>query len=273
MPNDNSLRDNSFEERGYTICRQFFSEEELCFLEEALKAAEPRYPSTLNKNGLVFREFLYFHSKSLQTFLSSEKIVRFLKPYIGNDFWVRKDQTVTKHPGGGEFPWHQDNAYNSLKDAYFQFWIALTDMNPENGGLRLLPGTHRNGIEPHRLIENHLSWEENIKKEEVAVRIQRGDIALFSSMLLHRSGPNLTDKNRAAYVLEYMSSDHFDPYIHPPYFQVAQHGLSDPKFVRFYKGNLSFKNQLRYAIPRMKRKSWLIETSLKNKVKRLLRKV
>lgn len=259
----------TFLEQGYLVRRQFFSEPEMRALEETVRQAVPRFPTTLNKKGLEFREFLHFHSKPLQAFLSSAKIVDFLKDFIGEDIWLRKDQSVCKGPGGEEFPWHQDNAYNTLQNAYFQFWIAVTDMTPENGGLRLLPGTHRGGIFPHRYVENHLSWEGRPEKE-VAVDMKRGDILFFSSMLLHRSAPNRTDRPRMAYVAEYMSSEHFDPYVRPPYFQVARNGRPDPKFIRFYKGNLSLSNQLRYALPRMKRKKGLIEDALRKKVKRLL---
>ncbi len=257
-----------FKENGYLFLQNFFSEEEMYTLEASLKEAKPRFPTTLNKSGLVFCEFVHFHSKALQSFIASEKMVNFLKDYIGDDFWLRKDQTVTKYPGGEEFPWHQDNAYNKLKDAYNQFWVALTDMSPENGGLRLLAGTHKSGILPHKLVDNHLAWQGDDKKE-IIIRAKRGDVLFFSSMLLHRTGPNHTQNNRVAYVLEFMSSEHFDPYVHPPYFQVVRNGRSDPKFINFYKGNLSIKNQWDYLGPRIKRKSWLIETGLKDRLKKL----
>ena len=254
----------TFMEQGYQIHRQFFSEEEMRALEQALAEAKPRFPTLLNNRGLEFREFLHFNSKPLQDFLSKKKIVDLVQSCVGPDFWLRKDQTVSKGPGGVEFPWHQDNAYNQLKEGYFQLWIALTDMIPENGGLRLLPGTHRHGLKPHRLVGNHLAWEGSADGE-VAVHAHRGDVLLFSSLLLHRSGPNLTPNRRLAYVAEYISSENLDPFVTPPFFQIARNGRPDPKFIRFYKGNLSLSNQLRYLLPRIQHARWAIQNALTKK--------
>ena len=260
-----------FNQQGYLILRGFFSEEEMRGLDAALKNAKPRFPTTLSKGGLQFTEFVHFHSKPLQDFLSSPKVVDFLKPFIGDDFWLRKDQIVSKSPGGGEFPWHQDNGYNGLREEYFQFWTAVTDMVPENGSLSLIPGTHKSGILTHGLQGTHRTWKGD-EKDAVPVKAYRGDVLFFSSMLLHRSGPNITDKNRVAYVAEYLSSKNYDPFVRPPFFQVAKNGRPAPKFIRFYKGSLSLPNRIRYAVPEFKQRRWEMEQFLRKKAQLLLKK-
>jgi hypothetical protein len=243
-----------FKDSGYTICRQFFNKEELATLQTAIKDAQAKVPekSRLDKGGLLFKHNLFQRSEAVRQFISQRKIVNFLREIIGPDIWCRWDQTVDKQPGGDEFPWHQDNGYNGLVDGHFQFWIAMSEMTMENGGLWVQKGSHKHGNLPHALVGNHLVCPGNEADAEF-VGAEAGDCALFSSFTLHRTAPNTTQKPRVAYVIEYMSMKHFDPYIDPPYFVVAQNGEPSPKFVRFYRGRLNPYNQLKYAKPRFER--------------------
>ena len=244
------LLKTKYEEDGYCYVEDFFTAQETRSLEKEIRSARERFPSGLSKNGLVFRQHLYFHSAFIRQLLSQPKMVDLLRNFIGPSFWLRKDQGVFKKPGGIEFPWHQDNGYNGIRDAYLQLWIPLTKMNAENGALSILPGSHRNGILPHRYEEPYLVWNGGDVRHAVTVEAKPGDVLLFSSLLLHRSGPNNTREERIAYVAELMSSDHYDPDATPPYFQMAADGKPDPRFVRFYKGNLLPQNRLKYLFPR-----------------------
>jgi len=242
-----------FERDGFTICRGFFSPEETAGLLSKLREAQTlARQSRLDRSGLSFKHNLYQVSPALRDFVSQEKVVHLLREIIGPDFWIRWDQTVEKTPGGDEFPWHQDNGYNGLKDGHFQLWVSLSDMTPENGGLWLQRGSHRLGVRPHHVVGNHLVCPGD-PETAVFVPASPGDVVVFSSFMLHRTAPNVTEKGRLAYVVEYMSLDHFDPFIEPPYFVVARGGEPRPSFVRFYRGRLNPANQLKYLVPRAKR--------------------
>lgn len=234
-----------FQEKGYLICRNFFSQEEMVQLLEHIKSAKTRNGvSGLNKGSLTFYSSLFFYTPKIQQFISQPKIANFLKEIIGPNFWVRWDQAVAKGNGSGIFPWHQDNAYSDLKDEYYQLWIAITEMTPDNGGLCLVPGSHRSLL-PHKRVDNHLEYD-GIPNDPVFIEARPGDVVLFSSLMLHKTPPNITSNTRWAYVVEYMSSDHFDPSIEPPYFMVAHKGQSKPRFCNFYRGNLNPLNRLKY---------------------------
>ena len=200
---------------------------------------------------LVFRHRLFFKSEEIQQFISQRRLIDVLTPILGPDLWVRWDQAIYKGPGGGEFPWHQDNAYNRLKDEHLQVWVALTKMDRDRGGLWLQEGSHRYGVVPHEVVGTHLSYPDKLGKA-VAIEAEPGDLVLFSSLMLHSTGPNVTQDSRLAYVIEYMSMDSYDPYIRSPYFLAARNGEPHPEFVRFFRGRLSPANQLKYLIPRLR---------------------
>jgi ectoine hydroxylase-related dioxygenase (phytanoyl-CoA dioxygenase family) len=239
---------------GFIMLRGLFTPDEVDRLSDDIRVAqrlvEPE--SGLDKDGLAFKHNLFLRSEALRAFISQPKVVELLRGIIGPDFWVRWDQAVIKEPGGAEFPWHQDNGYNGLLDGHFQFWVPLNPMTPENGGLWLQRGSHRAGRQRHRRVGNHLVSPGSPETGEF-VEAEVGDAVLFSSFMLHRTSPNVTDTPRAAYVIEYISLDHFDPYVSPPYFVAARGGEPCAEFVRYYRGRLNPRNQVKYLGPRIRR--------------------
>jgi ectoine hydroxylase-related dioxygenase (phytanoyl-CoA dioxygenase family) len=177
-------------------------------------------------------------------------------PILGPDFWVRWDQAVEKGPHSGVFPWHQDNGYNNLYDEHYQLWIALSEMTPENGGLWVVPGSHRKKI-PHRRIGKHMEAEGSARydapdADKVFIKAEQGDVVLFSSLMLHKTYENVTTAARWAYVAEYMRSDCYDPTVAKPYFNAARDGKPFPVFTNSLPGSRSLYQRLRY-MPRVLR--------------------
>jgi ectoine hydroxylase-related dioxygenase (phytanoyl-CoA dioxygenase family) len=234
-----------FRAQGYVRLDGFFSPDEISKLEReiASAAALAEGESSLDRGGLTFDENVFLRSPYVRDFISQEKIVDVLSQVIGPGFFVRWDQCVRKVPGGAQFAWHQDNAYSRLRDEHYQFWIALTESTRENGGLSLQSVSTRERL-PHSWVGNHLVC--TVKAgEEVSIDAVQGDVVVFSSFVLHHTGPNETDADRVAYVVEYMSLDSYDPLLRPPYFVVAEDGERSGRFVPTYPGR-SLKNRLSY---------------------------
>lgn len=107
-----------FQEQGFTVERGFFSREQMAELTEEIQAADAASPcpSGLTRGELRFFSNVFHRSEKLRAFVSQPRLVEFLAPVIGPDFWVRWDQAVAKGPGAGVFPWHQDNGYSKLLD-------------------------------------------------------------------------------------------------------------------------------------------------------------
>lgn len=244
---DSKLFSDEFREKGYVELGAFFSRHEVDGILNAIRSAKQceRGRDRLNDDGLVFNHNLYFHNPEIQKFVSQQKIIDAVGPLAGPDIWIHWDQLVTKEPGGVEFPWHQDNGYNGLKKEHFQFWIALSESKPENGGLWLVPGSHKKGILPHAWVGKHKVFQGAIP-EEVPISASAGDAVIFSSLMLHRTKPNVSNITRISYVVEYMSVKHYDPHLTPPYFMVAKNGLSAPSFENTYEGRKNPLARLQY---------------------------
>jgi ectoine hydroxylase-related dioxygenase (phytanoyl-CoA dioxygenase family) len=242
-----SINVDEFNERGFVVVRNFFKPEELEPLVDEIAAINTRVTKAdhLSDGGLVFTSNIFHESDIFRKFITQQRLIDFLKPLMGEHIWVRWDQAVTKHPGAGVFHWHQDNAYNRLRKPHFQLWIALSESRAQNGGLWLAPGSHKRGLLPHDKVGNQARMTAEVGESE-CVDANMGDIILFSSLMLHRTGPNEADTSRIAYVAEYMPLSDYDFWLDPPYFVAARDGISQPHFSPFPPGFFSIENQMLY---------------------------
>jgi len=236
-----------FETEGFVHCRNFFSAREVSELQDEIRhaSASERQGDYLNKGSMIFYSNVFRRNPYVRAFISQSKIVNLLLQVAGTDCWVRWDQCVVKKPGAPELPWHQDNAYNRLKDAHYQFWIGLTAMNEENGGLWLQPGSHLCGLLPHARLSNHVQCT-SFPGNRRLIEAEKGDVVLFSSLLLHHTKPNESAEERWAYVVEYMAVDDYDPLVTAPYFIVSEGGIPAASFVSSYRGSRRLKNRIKY---------------------------
>ena len=237
---------NEFKKNGYVFMKDFFSKSEIESLIANIKeaSAEKTGDDVLDKGNLKFHALLMHRSEKLRAFISQTKIIDFLKKFAGPDIWVRWDQAVEKSPGAGTFPWHQDNQYSQLKDAHFQFWVSLTTMTENNGGLWVVPGSHK-GVLPYENIDNHVVYKGDAK-DQVFISAEPGDVVLFSSFLLHSTTPNTTQDSRWAYVIEYMQMAKIDPFIDAPYLVVAKNGKPHLEYLDVMPSAGKIINRLKY---------------------------
>ena len=142
------------------------------------------------------------------------EIVECVASVLGPDLILWGGQLFCKSAHTGlEVPWHQDGQYwpiTPLKTC--SVWLAIDDVNTENGCMRYIPGSHRKReLFPHRedqredLVLNQAT-EESCFDEATAKddELQAGCFSLHDVFLIHGSQPNRSAKRRAAYVLRFM---------------------------------------------------------------------
>ena len=136
-------------------------------------------------------------------------IVDLCADLVGPDVRLYWDQAVYKKTEKPRrVPWHQDNGYTYVEpQAYLTVWLALTDATEQNGCPEVAPGHHRRGTLAHHYVDP-LGWECLPEgTPSVAAPVGAGGAVVFSSLTPHRTGPNLTDAVRKAYILQYCPSD------------------------------------------------------------------
>jgi phytanoyl-CoA hydroxylase len=140
--------------------------------------------------------------------LQSPRMVAILQQLIGHRVEFLSYKAVFKNAKTAfSSPWHQDWAYwqGSTK---ISVWIALDDATPENGCLRLIPGSQRAVIEMKE-VEDVKGFGRRITEDQVAslpivtAPVPRGAGIFFHDLLLHASCPNLNGADRWSVIPTY----------------------------------------------------------------------
>ncbi len=173
--------------------------------EEFLRSRPDRRMFIAEADGISFTTFLVKRSKLVRDFSASALFQNLCHDLIGPDARLYWDQAVYKKPEYPKpFPWHQDNGYTYIEpQAYLTCWLALTDATVDNGCPWVIPGGHLRGTLAHRESKLGYVCREHDGPEALAVPVRAGSIVVFSSLMPHRTGPNVTSGVRKSYILQY----------------------------------------------------------------------
>lgn len=119
---------------------------------------------------------------------------------LGGKAYLFNEQFVVKGAKkGASFAWHQDGVYIGFgHSAYLTVWIALDDATKANCCIYILPRNLKNepGLDLHEWIEDRSELNGYFGDETgIPGDCSVGSIVGFSSITLHRSGSNTTDKS------------------------------------------------------------------------------
>jgi len=220
----------AFRRDGYIVTDVWFGEDELRELrdefhrvwQDAIQAAEKRDAKSarLTKNR-PFLVNMHTSSPVCASFLKHPALLDVCRQMIGKDVDSIYNQAVIKPPTeekNNAFAWHQDAYYgihgssSHLLDhavfldstRAFVCWVAVTRTTIANGTLWVVPGMHRHGLLPHKLCDDTGEWICQFDSSSaVPVELQAGQMLIFSMLLPHRSGPNVSDETRMAYQFSY----------------------------------------------------------------------
>src|SRR5262245_60242921 len=142
------------------------------------------------------------------------RVLDAVESIIGPDILVWGTSFFIKEPRNKSFvSWHQDLTYWGLEPAdIVTAWIALSESKPENGAMRVIPGTHTMEVAPHEdtfAPDNLLSRGQEIGVEvdetrAVALELEPGEMSLHHVKLVHGSDPNPSPKRRIGLAVRYI---------------------------------------------------------------------
>ncbi|MEM7269608.1 MAG: phytanoyl-CoA dioxygenase family protein [Pseudomonadota bacterium] len=219
------MRREQFQQQGFLTYPDALAAEELSTLRGACDTLleEPVDDGGGEKHrigkGEARRFLAHRHEEfpNVEALLVSSKIGAVVNECLGGDSsYLFNEQFVVKGAGkGASFAWHQDSAYVGFDHAaYLTVWIALDDATEDNGCVYLIPRDleAQPEIDPHEWDENGNELNGYFGKESGKPMLaSAGDIVTFSSLTLHRSGPNITSQPRRAYVCQYTAEPLIDP--------------------------------------------------------------
>ena len=155
------------------------------------------------------------------SFAALPEILDRVESAIGRDIVLWGAQVFCKPAATGmEVPWHQDGEYWPIRPlATCSAWIAIDDVDVENGAMSYIPGSHR----ARELFAHLLSGRDDLALNRVLDpdcfdpglarydELRAGEFSLHDVYLVHGSAANRSKRRRAGFVARFMpASSHFD---------------------------------------------------------------
>jgi ectoine hydroxylase-related dioxygenase (phytanoyl-CoA dioxygenase family) len=135
--------------------------------------------------------------------LRNPTVTRILARLCGGRLVGLQSQLFFCPPGTPGFSLHQDNFYvQARSDAFASAWSALEDVDEENGGLIVWPGTHREPVLPVEDVPRHrlsATQDPNANARQVvlprgyavmSVVVPRGGVVFLHGHVVHSSHDN-----------------------------------------------------------------------------------
>ncbi len=117
---------------------------------------------------------------------------------------------MTKHPGfSSSTKWHQDIRYWLFdKPDLVNVWLALGSENQTNGGMRLIPGSHRLSFDRGRFdgalfFREDLNENKGVIETAIHANLECGDVLFFHSRTLHAASQNDSETLKLSLVFTY----------------------------------------------------------------------
>lgn len=224
---------SQFHADGYVILRGVMTEDELAAIEPDFEAFIRGEVPGMGRDfcdmsgpyGRAFEDFSLVNAvlprkyrPSLCGNLYELRSASIARQLIGDTATLDYDQFLAKRPAKPDavFTWHQDLGYwptGTPEPLTATCSLALDDADSENGCLRVVPGSQKKELRPHRPLlgtdrgtSHILSVELTPDDPVVELPLKRGDITVHDEMIIHGSGGNRSASRwRRTYITAFRS--------------------------------------------------------------------
>jgi len=205
----------SYQENGYLLgLPPIYTPAEMA----KLNAGLPNLLALL-KPGETSKDIREWHETStyLYEIALNPRILDLVEGILGPNFYLWASNFFIKEPHSpSTVGWHQDAYYwpmaphNSVT-----VWLAFDDVDEVNGGMKLIPGSHRGGIIRHNrstqtssVLSLELEDGSGFSSDSaVQFRLKAGECSLHDDRAIHGSPANPSDRRRAGLTLRYSGTN------------------------------------------------------------------
>lgn len=225
----NSIRNHYtlYDKNGYVKYDSLLSNEvvsklnkQVDYLQKILRPSDTVFDE--DKTGLI-KQIQYLHNYH-PVF---QEVIDKMRPLAeellnNNNLFVLNMQLFEKHPNISKpTRAHQDNAYFKLKDnKAVTFWIALDDIDEDNGCLYYTPKSHLCGVFKHSRYHKNTTFRvrsgvpglslclhEHFDENDTPMPVKAGDVLAHHCNLVHRAGKNNSNRRRRAIGIVFIVKD------------------------------------------------------------------
>lgn len=218
---------SQFERDGFIILRGFYSQEETAQIREVFMAQNADGPvpgmSEINANYRpedplsFYPRMMHPHAHPEHSvgplamrYMLDARIAPVLRDLLGEEAVAVQSMFYFKPPHARGQELHQDNFYLRVKPGTcMAAWLAVDDADEENGGMKVVPGSHTLDIAcpgkadlAHSFTGDYVPAPEGMAS--IPITLQAGDMLFFNGSLIHGSYPNRSETRfRRAFICHY----------------------------------------------------------------------
>ncbi|MFD0205759.1 MULTISPECIES: phytanoyl-CoA dioxygenase family protein [Saccharothrix] len=160
----------------------------------------------------------HFTDPTLFDWLMDPGVLDLVEQLVGPDIAVFSAHFFCKPAGDGKsVPWHDDAYYwrETIipSSEAVTVWLALDEVDEENGCMHVIPGTHVPGARQYRPTRNADNvFDEELDPESVdaaravPIRLRPNECSIHSATLVHGSEANSSDRRRCGFTMRYIST-------------------------------------------------------------------
>jgi phytanoyl-CoA hydroxylase len=205
---------DAYQRDGFLVTPNVFSRAELSEMDaefDRLLAVEAASSDSRRQPGGGWLLRLGLLSAKTAAWCEDERVLDLIAPLVQPGIAIYSAKLVSKEPRAPEVcHWHQDDAYyvsHSQSACRMSIWAPLQDVERDHGCLRVIPGSHRRGLQPTErkpdgTCDLSIGTEFDVGAA-VDVPVSADSMVLFSALLYHASNGNATDERRRAFIVSY----------------------------------------------------------------------
>lgn len=198
-----------FENHGYAVFPQVLDQDLVHEASDHVAWLQKRHPDLRPEN---LGHWLVQDDPFWVRLVSDARLLDIAQQFLGPDLALYASHYICKPPHSGQpVLWHQDAAYWRLEPMeVVTLWLAVDDSTPENGCMRVIPGSHRDEVQPlHRsdTVPNVLGSETTAEVDEsraVDVILRSGDVEVHDPRIMHASYANTSPRRRCGLTIRYI---------------------------------------------------------------------
>ncbi|MQA62931.1 MAG: phytanoyl-CoA dioxygenase family protein [Actinophytocola sp.] len=200
---------DQYERDGYVIFRNVIDTDLIQEMNAHVEWLQRRYPDVRPER----LGHTYMHDDPFWVrVVSDDRLLDIAEPFLGPDLAVFASHYISKPPLSGQpVLWHQDGAFWPLEPMrVVTLWVAVDHSTPENGCVRLVPGSHHRdyaALRDNTDVENVLSKDIAVdvnESEAVDIVLAPGDVEMHHPAIVHGSNANTSPLRRCGLTIRYI---------------------------------------------------------------------
>lgn len=201
----------TYDNDGIVFPVEVFSADEIDFFRAELE----RLLAEFKEGSLKRLDGLHLFFPWAYRLVTHNKLLNIVEQVLGDNILVDGTLVFYKPAHDSSYvSWHQDSVYSTWHlTPSTSAWIALTPSGRENGCMRAIPGSHKEGVLSH--TNRHDKSNLLVRGEQVAtvdearaldVVLKPGQVSFHQSTLVHGSNSNSSDQPRIGFIVRFVTN-------------------------------------------------------------------